>query len=224
MTIPRSSLPAPGRRLEVFPRVAAILALALLAGCRAAPPATPWPPPPGSPTERVGVVLESWHAILVEPASEEPDARSRAWEFAARSWMMDGSTGFFGAARLLLAPQSGVGSREFPGPFSERFLPEAHPRRWVFEVTPEGARRMRTFLEASRGEPVPDVEGWHRARIRYRPLWNCNNYVARALREAGLPLAPRRAFTARLLARQLDRAASEAPAPPQGRTSATTAR
>lgn len=174
------------------------------AGCRVDPVAGLWPPAPGEERVVVGVVREGRHTRIVEPVSESPDARTRVWDYAARSWMLDGETGPLGVLRLALRPEAGVGLEVFGGPFSERFPRDLYPDQWRVALGRRGYEAMLAHLEAQAGEPIEGHPGWRRARRDYGVFHHCHHFTAAALRAAGLPLHPRRHCTARAIGRRLE--------------------
>jgi len=166
-----------------------------------------WPPGPMDPARRIVVSVDAWHGMVGFP---QEDGTLEEWGYAERAWYLEHRQGSSGAVRALCWPTEGVieviRGRE---PWAKR-TPQPPVRMWEFRLTEEGLARLVRHLNESRADPEPLLRepdrSWYLSRRGYCFCHNCHHWLARALRAAGLPLAPACAFTAGELTRQLDRA------------------
>lgn len=198
-------------RLASFPGL-----FLLTIGC-AGPVPDLWPPAPGSPARDILVTVDTWHAVIGFPSEDQARGGTAAprppyeeWGYAERAWYLEGRQGFTGVLRALFWPSDavvevGTHARRW----SER-TPDPPAEEFRFTVSHEGYRRLRAFLEGSRGSETPLRAGagsvFYAARRPYSVLHQCHHYAARALRAAGLPVSPAWALTRSLFVDQLRRA------------------
>lgn len=198
------------------------LALAL-AACQGAELAAQAPRAEGDEAHVAYVVSHEWHAGIVLRRVDAPAAQ---WpgrytfpeaEFLEVGW---GDSAYYQHPDpgLFTTLQAGL----WPTPSVLHVVGFSQPVRQAFpnseivrlELPPGGLEDLLAFIEAAfvrseDDEPVPLGPGhygdgrFYRARARYHALYNCNTWVAHALREAGLPLAPARAVTVGRLFDQL---------------------
>ena len=196
------------RRLLI---AAAALLIVSIPSCFPGPIDDLWPPRPGEPSHRIEVVYHDWHTFIVEPraaaAGAEPDGGFFEWEFAEKAWYLEGRQGIGGVFRALFWPSdSALSRKEVARPFWARF-PERPIERWSFVVSEEGLRRLVAYAESVRGEPLAGRRGWYAGRRPYHLFFLCHHFTLRALREAGLPVAPWWGYTYWMTEIQLDRVA-----------------
>ncbi|MCL5269787.1 MAG: DUF2459 domain-containing protein, partial [bacterium] len=153
------------------------------------------------------------------PAPAGSDKKYEDWAYGEQLWMWENRKKFAdrargcwegtkGAFHALCWPTAGVVEvSRADRPYTELFPQEAI-RGWVIEVSPGGLERMRAWLEASRASDKPfDDEGWqhyYASVYKYDLFFTCHHYVARALREAGVPVHPGRCWLPRGFWSQLD--------------------
>lgn len=166
---------------------------------------------------RVTVFAERFHSIIGLPRAPQG---SEEWAFGERVWFYDEKEtdalkqkeymAFAAdALRALFWPNPGVIEvSKADKPYNLR-NPEGKVTVWQLEVSEEGARRMRAYLEASIGTKQAlyqdDWQTYYTAARRYDVLYTCHHYVAGALREAGVPVHPTFCFFPGGLWWQLDR-------------------
>ena len=191
-----------------------LLALLLIAAGCLGPVATLYPPRADEPTKSVWVLGHGWHTSLVlrhtDIASSVRPGRSdfpRA-EFIEVAW---GDRDFYQAERgtLWLALKAAFGSESvlhvvgFSTPIARYF-----PQSEIIEiaVSQRGFDELSRFIHESyarnaEGQTIRTRRGhygssdFYLATGRYHLLNTCNNWVARALRAAGLPITPHYAMT-----------------------------
>lgn len=199
----------------------------LLVGC-ALPVGSLWPPPSDSAVRTIYVSLDTWHAMIAFPHSEEmvsdkkqqdnhlspqyPSFQQRfeEWGYAEQAWYLEGRRGVTGAIRALLWPTEGVVEvGQYAQLWAER-TPQPPADLFVFHVSEDGYRRLRHHLDATIMNRSPvDVLGtamFYPAKRSYHFFHTCHQYAAYALKEAGLPLSPFWAFSRASFAWQLRRA------------------
>jgi hypothetical protein len=219
-------------------RVVAIIFLAnvLLSAC-ALPIEELWPPSPGSAVRTVYVSLDTWHAMIAFPLSEEMTAqgelpadhpftqssstdlvlpstrteRFEEWGYAEQAWYLEDRRGPSGALRALFWPTEGVVEvGQFDQVWAER-TPQPPSDLFIFQVSEEGYRRLRHHLDATIADRHPVAVGgsslFYPATRSYHFFHTCHQYAAQSLREAGLPLSPFWAFSRSSFTWQLRRAA-----------------
>lgn len=187
----------------------AISALLLaLAGCRS--PVDWAPPAPGEPVTVVYLVNHGMHAGLVMPRTDAVAGR----DFADAAWLEVGwgDRAYYQApapttADLLRAAlwptPSTLHVVGFSGPV-DAYFPRGEILRFdlsVAEGTALAAFIHAAFARDAQGQPQPLGPGlygtsrFYAARQRYHLFENCNEWAARALRTAGLPLWPAEVLT-----------------------------
>ena len=188
-------------------------AAAHLGGC-ASPVEGLWPPEPGAPSHRIVVSVDSWHSVIgIWPEGDARDTSPsgmREWAYAERGYYLEGSDGSSGSVRAMLWPSSGVIVVRADGQSLDEWSPDPPVRTWTFELTPEGHRALREYLESSRAsaEPITEERGflWYEADRSYHLFHHCHHWTAGALRAAGLPVTAFWAPFRWSLEAQLDRA------------------
>jgi len=193
------------------------LALALLTGC-AAPVAGLWPAAPGRPTHRIVVSVDVWHAMIALPpvAADErtgptpPGVRFEEWGYAERGWYVEHRQGLGGVLRAMLWPSPGVVEVAWVDRLWADRTPDPPAQTFSFDLGEVGYVRLREHLASTLAgaEPVAVVgpSRFYPARGDYHLFHTCHQYAARALREAGLPMAPALALSRSALVAQLRRA------------------
>lgn len=201
-----------------------------LASACASPVQDLWPPQPGGPSHAIIVSLDTWHAMIAFPMSEQPVANSEQpatsssghqpsainhqlfeeWGYAEQAWYLEGRQGLTGILRALFWPSAGVVEvGQQVGVWADR-TPQPPAERFLFQLSQEGYVRLRQHLTSTIGgsEPVETLGGstFYPAVRSYHLFHHCHQYTALALREAGLPIAPFWAVTRSVLAMQLHRA------------------
>ena len=198
------------------------------AGC-ASPIEGLWPPPAGAPTRRIEVALDAWHSVIgvwpeSDPRGEQP-LRKREWGYADRDYYLEGNDGVSGCCGALFWPTAAV-LRVAKAGESMAETPDEPARRWNFELTVAGHRRLLAFLEEEKvdGQVFSRRLGseWFAARYSYHAFHHCNHWTARALRAAGLPVWSSYGLFGWSLAAQLDRAQGLQPRPARPTRSART--
>lgn len=209
---------------------------ALLTAC-ALPVEELWPPPPDSAVRTIYISLDTWHAMIAFPLSEEmtvqselqadhPFPRSSSmdlalssthterfeeWGYAEQAWYLEDRRGPSGALRALFWPTAGVVE---VGQFDQVWAKRTHQPPsdlFIFQVSEEGYRRLRHHLDATIADRQPVAIGgsslFYPATRSYHFFHTCHQYAAHSLREAGLPLSPFWAFSRSSFTWQLRRAA-----------------
>ena len=195
-----------------------------ISGCATSDP-TLWPPPPGSPTKGIYVSLDTWHAMIgfqeehpqgQEPFRAEHQAPSPSsnstmfeeWGYAERAWYLEGQQGITGVFRALFWPSEGVVEvGEHDQLWADR-TPQPPSDLFKFELSERGYDQLRTHLQSTRASPNP-VKSFPRSKFyqavdSYHVFYHCHQYVAAALRTAGLPISTFWALTRTGLAQQLE--------------------
>jgi hypothetical protein len=189
-------------------------------GC-AGPVRELWPPQPGAPSRTIIVSLDTWHAMIAFPppppvpsplqGGGEGGGVFEEWGYAEQGWYLGGRQGPGGVLRVLFwFPPGVVEVGEHGRVWADR-TPEPPSDRFTFHLSEEGYGRLRRHLQTTlaSSEPVL-VAGESRfypaARSYNLLVHQCHQYVANALREAGLPVSPAWAFSRSSFAAQLRRA------------------
>ena len=220
------------RRLRILLRLGLVsfaLTLLLNLACLAGPLRDRWPPAPDDPVHRIDVVYHDWHARIVEraepgaaeiepPVSNTPASADLAgtsdayqeWDFAEQAWYLQGRQGAVGVVRTLVFPSAScVGADSSVVPPWSRAVPLE--RHWTFFLSEKGYRAMQDYMVSVRAEPLAEWPGWYSGNRSYHLFFNCNQFTAKALRRAGLPLRPWWAIYGPMIGFQLDRAQSFQP-------------
>lgn len=194
-----------------------LCALLLWSGC-AAPVQGLWPPPSETPFRTIYVSLDSWHAMIALPLSDQHSAfsaqRFEEWGYAERAWYLEGRQGPTGVLRALFWATEGVVEVGLHDRVWAMRSPQPPSDLFIFRVSDEGYHRLRSHLLATiaSSEPIVTVgeTRFYPAKRSYHLFHQCHQYAAGALQEAGLPVSVFWAFTRTSLARQLDRMVHEA--------------
>jgi hypothetical protein len=132
------------------------------------------------------------------------------WGYAERGWYLEGRRGPGGVFRALFWPSPGVvevGLHDTP--WAQR-TPQPPADLFTFQLSQEGYRRLREHLRSTieGDETIAPTrqETFYPAKRSYHLFHTCHQYVAHALRTAGLPVTPLWAFSRGALAWQLRRA------------------
>lgn len=148
-----------------------------------------WPPAVKNDRYRVFVTVNSYHTCINIP--DYNLGKFHEWHMGAREWYLSS-----GSTLLDVAVKATVGKLRavimygvFSLPYWQR---EAIPMSKVFTfwLSPEGFLRLQKSLHAFRGKDM-ERQGnyWYFSYTRgYHMLENCNNFTARALISAGLPM------------------------------------
>jgi len=197
------------------PRLLGLLALLLIAAGCLGPVSTLYPPRADEPTRSVWVLGHGWHTSIVV---RRADISSKIWpehddfpqaRFIEVAW---GDRDFYQAERgtLWLALKAAFGSESvlhivgFSTPIAQYF-----PETEIVEiiVSQRGFNEVSRFIHESyargaEGRTIRTRRGqygqsyFYLATDTYHLLNTCNNWVAKALRAAGLPITPAYAMTA----------------------------
>jgi len=185
-----------------------------------------WPPSPGSPSHLIYVSLDTRHAMIALPVSPsltiplqqgggEDGGRFEEWGYAERAWSLEDQRGATDVVRALFWPTEGVVEVGQHDKVWANRTPQPPSELFTFVVSGEGYRRLRDHLHATIvvSEPVATIGSarFYRATRSYHLFHTCHQYVALALREAGLPISPYWAFSRWSLVLQLRRATRMAP-------------
>lgn len=155
------------------------------------------------------VIIHKGHTVIIL----RQNALFRELDYCEKKWYLEAKKGAFGAVRALFWPTtSGVGDRLFRQPRWQRD-PAGLSLRWTFRVTDEDLDNMENFVKSETDEPLDGLDGWFRGKTSYYMFHNCHHFAARVLKAAGLATAPWWAFSAKLIAVQLDNLANESPQP-----------
>ena len=221
--------------------VLALAACMVLGGC-AAPVQGLWPSQ-AAPSRNIYVSIDTWHAMIAfpqdaegaegftlraEPQSSNLSPQSflfEEWGYAERAWYLEGRQGVSGVVRALFWPTEGVVEVGVFDHIWAARTPQPPSELFTFRVSEEGYRRLRRHLVSTLAgvEPVAIVghANFYLTHRSYHLFHTCHQYVAHALREAGLPVSALWAFSRGTLAIQLRRAsrmaeqgASAVPSPP----------
>lgn len=185
-----------------------IVCLLLTQAGGVAPAEVSWPPPPDTPARIIHVSLDTWHAMIAFPIEDSPSPTFEEWGYAEGAWYLEGRQGFTGVLRALFWPTEGVVEvGRHARVWAER-TPEPPADLFTFRVSEEGYRRIRSYLSGTIADASPIlVSGtttFYPAKRSYHVFHTCHQYVAHALREAGLPISPFWAFTPAGLTTQLE--------------------
>lgn len=153
------------------------------------------------------VIIHKDHTVIIL----RQNALFRELDYCEKKWYLEGKKGSLGAVRALFWPTtSGVGDRLFRKPRWQRD-PKELSRRWTFTVPSENLYNMETFIRSEIDEPLVGFSGWFKGKTSYHVFHNCHHFAARVLKAAGLATTPWWAFSAKLIAVQLDNLANEFP-------------
>lgn len=213
--------------------------LVVLSGC-ATSVRSLWPAAPDATSRTIHVSLDTWHGMIAFPQEVSQGARQpggtesgdtpdegkvlfEEWGYAERGWYLEGRRGLGGVFRALFWPSPGVvevGLHDTP--WAHR-TPQPPADLFTFQLSEEGYRRLREHLRSTIEGPdtVPAMRQgtFYPAKDPYHLFHTCHQYVAHALRTAGLPVSSLWAFSRWALAWQLRRASriaagEEAETPP----------
>jgi hypothetical protein len=197
-------------------------------GCAAAQPHL-WPPASGEPSYPVYISLDTWHGMIGFPTGRDspvlypepkelPAERStrqsevafEEWGYAEYKWYVDGQQGITGILRALFWPTAGtVEIARYDRPWASR-TPQPPADLFKFNLSQEGWRRIRSHLRSTLADDNPvktvDLSAFYPAKRAYHLFHNSHHYLARALKEAGIPISPFWAINRTMLAMQLRRA------------------
>lgn len=212
-------------------RYAAAMLLVMLAGCAGSPPAAETETDNG-PSRILQVANHGWHTGLIVrsadiphdawPARRDfPDARYLELGWGDRQYYVREDPSIWIALRALLWPTDsaihavavrGTIEREFPtSEIVELRVSEAGFQRLVDFVAASHARDAAgDWIVLAPGQR-PNRSRFYASERRFHLFETCNTWVARALREARVPINPRAAITAGSLMRQV-RGARASPA------------
>ena len=165
--------------------------------------------PESFPSGTVIVSLDTWHAMLAFPTSENGEQEYEEWGYAERAWYVEGEQGISGMIRALLWPTEGVVEVGRHSSIWAERTPQPPAEVFVFHLETEQYRQLRLFLESTRlsrtalagfggSDFYPSVRSYHL-------FHTCHQYAAHALQAAGLPLTPALAFNRTILGWQLRR-------------------
>ncbi len=190
-------LPADTRLIVTF---AFMMATGLLAGC-ATTPTVKFAPAGQRQLVTIRVFYNAkMHSQIELPA---PGGKFDDWAYGEMYWTWDSATRFRDHARSCFEGTKGaLGALFWPSPGVvtyyklDRPYPESYPedplRIWTFQITPEGLENMRAWLEASKQEKNPlldqDWQKIYKSTQRYHVFHTCHHYVAKALKEGGVPM------------------------------------
>ncbi|SFL79458.1 DUF2459 domain-containing protein [Nitrosomonas communis] len=148
---------------------------ALLTAC-AFPVENLWPPPPDSAARTVYVSLDTWHAMIAFPQSEEMTVNSahqeehqfpqlpsslghvlpfirnqrfEEWGYAERAWYLEGRWGLTGVMRALFWPTEGVVEVGWYDQVWANRTPQPPSDLFIFRLSEEGYQRLRHHLDAT---------------------------------------------------------------------------
>ncbi|HXH04724.1 MAG TPA: TIGR02117 family protein [Candidatus Competibacteraceae bacterium] len=206
------------------------LALALFAGCATPSPGL-FPPRADQPHVPMLVVSHGWHTGLVLPrAALRPHLPALSGAFEDASWLEIGwgDAGFYPAEKITLGLALGALFGQHGSVLHVVAVPDdpdayfTYSERVHLEISSAGLAALARFIDASfardaAGRSLPLGAGlygdsrFYRSREDYHMFNTCNAWTARALRQAGLPVAP--ALTAGGLLREVRRLQARAPAP-----------
>lgn len=147
------------------------------------------------------------------PAGDSPKQVERfyeEWGYAERAWYVEGQQGISGMVRALFWPTPGtVEVAGYDRLWASR-TPQPPADLFVFTLSGEGLVALRRHLLSTleHTNPIASIgrSDFYPSRRAYHLFHHCHHYVARALREAGLPVSPFWAITRSTLAMQLRRA------------------
>jgi hypothetical protein len=195
------------------------LILILLSSC-VAPKTELWPPAADTPSKVIYVSVDTWHAVIGFPldkaksseltshAAQPPDFEE--WGYAERAWYVEGRQGVIGAIRALFWPTEGVVEVGQHHELWAARTPQPPADLFRFRLSETGHERLRRHLQSTIAakEPIATVSEsvFYPARRSYHMFHHCHQYVAHALREAGLPISALGALTRSTLVWQLQRA------------------
>jgi len=204
--------------------------LVVLWGC-AAPVRSLWPPGPDTSSKSIYVSLDTWHSMIAFPVEasrsvlrpgrresadipDEGEVLFEAWGFAERAWYLEGRQGLGGVLRALFWPSPGVVEVGIHETLWAHRTPQRPSEFFTFRLTEEGFRRLRQHLrltiEGTEAIPAARPDTFYPAKRPYHLFHTCHQYVAHALRTAGLPVSSLWAFSRGTLAWQLHRASRTA--------------
>lgn len=200
----------------------------LTLGCGSSIPEL-WPPEQGVPSHTILVSLDTWHSAIVFPHQTQAGNSSHPplfeqWGYAEQAWYLKGQQGISGVFRALLWVSPGVVEVGHHGQIWRARSTQRPTELFIFEVTQQGYLRLRNYLESTVAshQPISTAGGskFYRSTPSYNLFHHCHHYTAKALREAGLPIASIWALTPGMFATQLRRAERIASEPGYESTSA----
>lgn len=167
-------------------RMMLVVVCLLLWGC-ASPISELWPPSSDASARTISVSLDTWHAVIAFPQSEEPAASGKQqetpfpqtrsssppsyqlsairhslfeeWGYAERAWYLEDRRGLSGIVRALFWPTEGVIEvGRYDRVWADR-TPQPPSELFVFRVSEEGYRRLRRHLQTTIAsvEPVATI-------------------------------------------------------------------
>jgi hypothetical protein len=154
-------------------------------------------------------------------SARAPAEKYEEWGYAEQSWYLEGRQGLSGVLRALFWPTPGVVEVGQHDQVWAARTPQPPSDLFTFALSDEGYRRLRRHLHSTiaADEPIRIAGNstFYPATRSYHLFHQCHQYVAHALREAGLPVSAFWAFNRTSLAMQLRRseriAAEQAVAP-----------
>lgn len=197
-------------------------------GCAAAQPHL-WPPAAGEPSYPIYISLDTWHGMIgfpttagstvlkpeqnelpAEPSAGPSEMVFEEWGYAEYRWYVDGEQGITGIMRALFWPTAGtVEIARYDRLWASR-TPQPPADLFKFNLSQEGWRRLRSHLRSTLADDKPaatiDSSAFYPSRRAYHLFHHSNQYLAHALKEAGIPISPFWAMNRTLLAMQLRRA------------------
>ena len=190
----------------------ALACLCLAAGC-ASPVKGLFPAPPGETARTIYVLYRGLHTgVIVRAADIPPGIWPEHWEFPDAEYLEAGwgdSKGYRYpltsgiVLRAMFASKASVVLVDgFSGSITNEYAGIAKQIIEV-QVSTRGFARLCAYIQDAYaldplGRPIPMPttfpENFFLARGHYSAINNCNNWTARALREAGCPIRPRWSF------------------------------
>ncbi len=144
-------------------------------------------------------------------ARPDSDTTFEEWGYAEQAWYLEGRQGITGAMRALLWPSPGVVEVGLHRSVWAARTPQPPSEIFVFRLSEAGHRRLRAHLRGTIGAHDPLLIAgstkFYPSKRPYHAFHQCHQYVALALREAGLPVSAFWSVNRTGLAIQLRRAA-----------------
>lgn len=186
-----------------------LVALLVTGGCATAVPHL-WPPASGTPTKKIFISLDTWHAMIGFPQERQQDhqeitkpsefsiqssrqATFEEWGYAERAWYLEGQHGVRGIIRAMASPSEGIVEiAEYDQLWADR-TPQPPADLFTFRLSEEGYQKLRNHLRSTMASTTPVARlGASRFYLASRPYsfsHHCHHYVAIALQKAGLPIS-----------------------------------